>query len=76
MTSPQARPTITAVKRMPANPYSWVASVVAQTDASATIAPTDRSIPPLVITNVIPTVTTPMTDAWVSTSWRLLVSRN
>ena len=40
-----------------------VASVVDQTDASATIAPTDRSMPPPVITKVIPTDTTPMTAA-------------
>jgi hypothetical protein len=40
-----------------------VASVVDHTDASATIAPTDRSIPPPVITNVMPTDTTPMTAA-------------
>ena len=40
----------------------WVASVVAQTDDSATIAPTDRSMPPPMITNVMPTLTTPMTD--------------
>ena len=40
----------------------WVASVVAQTDASATIAPTDRSMPPPMITKVMPTLTTPMTD--------------
>ena len=33
-------------------------------------------MPPLVMTKVMPTVTTPMTDAWVRTSWRLLVSRN
>ena len=41
----------------------WVASVVAHTDASATIAPTDRSMPPPVITNVMPTLTTPITEA-------------
>ena len=41
----------------------WVASVVDHTDASATIAPTDRSMPPPVITNVMPTDTTPMTAA-------------
>ncbi len=50
--------------------------MVAHTEARATIAPTDRSMPPEMITKVMPTVTTPMTDAWVSTSWRLRVSRN
>ena len=43
--------------------HLWVASVVAQTEASATIAPTDRSMPPPMITKVMPTVTTPMTEA-------------
>ena len=37
--------------------------MVAHTDDSATIAPTDRSMPPPVITNVIPTETTPITEA-------------
>ena len=50
--------------------------MVAHTEARATIAPTDRSMPPLVMTKVMPTVTTPMTEAWVRTSWRLRVSRN
>src|SRR5215213_5990508 len=40
-----------------------VASVVAHTEASATRAPTDRSMPPPMITKVIPTLTTPMTAA-------------
>lgn len=75
-TSPQPTPTITEVKRMPMNPNSWVATVVAHTEASATIAPTDRSMPPETMTKVMPTVTTPMTEAWVRTSWRLRVSRN
>ena len=38
-----------------------VASVVHHTEASATIDPTDRSMPPPMITKVIPTLTTPMT---------------
>ncbi len=76
LTSPQPRPTSTAVKRIPAKPYSWVATVVAHTEARATMAPTDRSMPPEVMTKVMPTVTTPITDAWVRTSWRLRVSRN
>ena len=41
----------------------WVASVVAQTEASATIAPTERSMPPPVMTKVMPMLTTPMTEA-------------
>ncbi len=76
LTSPQPTPTTIAVKRMPANPNSWVATVVAHTEARATMAPTDRSMPPEMMTKVTPTVTTPITDAWVSTSWRLRVSRN
>ena len=65
--SPQAIPTTSATTTMT---VQWlprasdcVASVVAQTEDSATIAPTDRSMPPPVITNVIPIDTTPMTDA-------------
>ncbi len=42
---------------------NWVPVVVAQTDASPTTAPTDRSIPPPVITKVMPMETTPITDA-------------
>ena len=41
----------------------WVANVVAQTEQSARIAPTDRSMPPPVMTNVIPMLTTPMVEA-------------
>ena len=41
----------------------WVARVVHHTDDNATIAPTLRSMPPPVITKVIPMLTTPMTEA-------------
>ena len=37
--------------------------MVHHTEASAAIAPTDRSMPPPMITNVIPMLTTPITDA-------------
>src|SRR5674476_1471282 len=40
-----------------------VASVVAHTDASPRTEPTDRSIPPPVITNVMPMLSTPITAA-------------
>ena len=40
-----------------------MASVDAQTDERATSAPTDRSMPPPMITKVMPTLTTPITDA-------------
>lgn len=33
-------------------------------------------MPPEMMTKVMPTVTTPITEAWVRTSWRLRVSRN
>ena len=39
----------------------WVANVVAHTEQSARIAPTHRSMPPPVMTKVIPMLTTPMT---------------
>ena len=42
---------------------SWVASVVHQTEDRARIAPTDRSMPPPMITKVIPMLTTPMVAA-------------
>ena len=38
-------------------------TVDAITEERATIAPTERSIPPPVITKVIPMLTTPITDA-------------
>ena len=67
LTRPQAPPTASATSTMTIQWVSsaivWVASVVAQTEASATIAPTDRSIPPPVMTKVMPMLTTPMTDA-------------
>ena len=40
-----------------------VAKVVAQTEERATIAPTDRSMPPPMITNVMPMLTTPTIEA-------------
>ncbi len=65
--SPQAAPTTTAANTIAIQPMSsaiaWVPVVVAQTDASATIAPTDRSMPPPVMTKVMPTATTPRTAA-------------
>ena len=67
MTRPQPPPTASATSTITIQWVSsaivWVASVVAQTEASATIAPTDRSIPPPVMTKVMPMLTTPMTDA-------------
>ena len=42
---------------------SWVPVVVAQTEDRPTTAPTERSIPPAVITKVMPIDTTPMTEA-------------
>ena len=61
--TPHAVPTISAHMIMTHGPWAWVASVVAHTEDNATRAPTDRSMPPPMMTNVIPTVTTPMTDA-------------
>ena len=67
LTSPQAAPTSSAVPTMTIQWTSaasaWVARVVAHTELSATIAPTDRSMPPPMITNVMPTLTTPVTAA-------------
>ena len=61
-------PTTSAVKIMPPAPKLCVASVVHQTPASAMIAPTDRSMPPPMMTNVMPTVITPMAAA----CWRIV----
>src|SRR3954452_20324240 len=67
LTSPVPAPTTRAVTTMTIqwkfSAICWVASVVAQTEESATMAPTDRSMPPPMITKVIPTLTTPMTAA-------------
>ncbi len=41
-------------------PYDCVATVVIQTLANATIDPTDRSMPPAMMTKVMPTLTTPI----------------
>ena len=61
---------------MTAGPYDCVARVVAQTDASAMTLPTDRSMPPPMITTVTPTVITPMIEAEVRIVSRLLVVAN
>src|SRR3954449_4164732 len=67
LTSPAPAPTSRAVTTMTIQctfcANCWVARVVAQTEARATIAPTDRSMPPPMITKVMPTLTTPMTAA-------------
>ena len=67
LTRPAPAPTSSAVTTMTiqwkSSAICWVASVVAQTEDSATSAPTDRSMPPPMITNVMPTLTTPMTEA-------------
>ena len=67
LTSPHPAPTASAAKTMRvqcvSSAMSWVATVVDQTEASATIAPTDRSMPPPVMTKVMPIATTPMTEA-------------
>src|SRR5450830_347855 len=66
-TSPHTVPTASAAPTMTVQLVSramvWVARVVAQTDESPTTAPTDRSMPPAVMTKVIPTLSTPMTAA-------------
>jgi hypothetical protein len=53
-----------------------VATVVHHTDDSATIAPTERSMPPPVITNVMPMLTTPRTAERRRIVSMLLVSTN
>ena len=67
LTTPHPAPTASAVNTMRIQWTSaamvWVARVVAQTLERATIAPTDRSMPPPPMTKVIPTLTTPMTEA-------------
>ena len=60
---PTARATSTITIQCVSSAIVWVDRVVAQTEASATIAPTDRSIPPPVMTKVMPMLTTPMTEA-------------
>ena len=74
--SPAPRPTASAQTTMTNGPYSWVASVVIHTLASATIEPTDRSMPPEMITNVMPTLTTPIAAASRSMIEMLLSPRN
>ena len=67
MTTPQPAPTSSATTTITIQWVSsaivWVATVVHQTDDSATIAPTERSMPPPMITNVMPMLTTPMPAA-------------
>ena len=46
---------------------SIVSSMAQSTDPSARIEPTDRSMPPVRMTSVIPTATMPLLDTWRST---------
>ena len=68
---PQARPTTrpTAAAAAIGSPASC--AVPSATPASATIEPTDRSMPPVRITNVIPTATIPMNALCSTTLTRL-----
>ena len=67
LTTPQPRPTIMAVKGMisqvDVSAICCVATVVDQMVASPSTAPTDRSMPPVVITNVMPIASTPIAEA-------------
>jgi hypothetical protein len=76
LTSPETDPTSTEVKSMTPTPYCWVATVVLHTLANASRAPTDRSIPPLMMTKVIPIAMTPTLEARVRTVSSLVHSRS
>src|SRR5450631_40068 len=76
LTRPKPTPTINATPTTAQVPRSWVEVVVAQTEASPMSDPTDRSMPPPMMTKVIPTVITPMTEACVRMVIRLLLVRN
>src|SRR6476659_8836800 len=71
LTSPHPIPTNNATTTinhqvvLPAS--SWLATVVDHTEHNATCEPTDRSMPPPMITNVMPMDSTPVTTASVST---------
>ncbi len=75
--TPQAMPTpiaVVAITIQPTSPaIAWVPVVDAHTEDRATIAPTERSMPPPVITNVMPIATTPIADARLSMVMMLLV---
>src|SRR6478609_722378 len=74
--SPAPTPTARAQMTMTTQPYDWVASVVAHTDASPTTDPTDRSMPPVVMTNVMPMARTPRIDPRLRMVMRLLTLAN
>ena len=48
-----------------------VSSMAQSTEPSARIEPTERSMPPVRITSVIPTATIPLLETWRSTLERL-----
>jgi len=73
---PAIVPTASAAKIMPPAPKLCVATVVDQTPARAMSAPTDRSMPPPMITNVIPTVTTPIAAACCRITIMLLTTQS
>ena len=50
---------------------AWVSSMPVITEPKAITEPTDRSMPPVRITMVIPTATRPVIETWCSTSVRL-----
>src|SRR5690606_2499686 len=76
LSSPAPTPTASAQMTMTTHPYDWVASVVAQPDARSRTEPTYRSMPPVVMTNVMPMATTPRTDPRLRMVMRLLRLRN
>jgi hypothetical protein len=67
LTRPAIVPTTIAVNTMPVGPNACVAWVVHQTLVSATSAPTDRSMPPPMMTNVMPMAITPIAADCCST---------
>jgi len=74
--SPVIAPTSKAVKTMTPTPNCCVATVLLHTLARASRAPTDRSMPPLMITNVMPIAMTPTLEARVRTVSSLVHSRS
>ena len=73
-TSP-TNPQMTSAPAIAANEPCWAKSALRMT-ASAYVEPTDRSIPPLMITNVMPAAMIPMNDAASATLRRLSADPN
>ena len=76
LTMPTAVPTASAAASAPGTPASVVTVIENMIPTRARIDPTERSMPEVRTTNVMPTATTPVMDACRATLVRFWVAKN